>query len=279
MHPAGRRRSNRISKALSIILSGSDIEGKQVSEQTKTLVLSRHGAGIVSIHKLNPEEVLFIRCLETNKEAAVRVVGQVGRMSESYIYGVAFLHSNVDLWDVEFAPQIEADGEAESMLLECTSCHNREAINPNDIELDVYAISQTISRHCKKCGRSTPWRESGGDADANPSPTETQKGPQHEVGPIPAGPRENRRKDVRAKVNFSACIRHSGSEEIVVCENVSRGGFCFRSPKRYAEKSNIEVALPYSPGAPGIFVRAQIVHVHELERDKLFRCGAAYVKS
>jgi hypothetical protein len=166
-----------------------------------------------------------------------------------------------------------------SMLLECTSCHEREALNPSDIELDVYAISQTISRYCKKCGRSTSWREASGDADANPSPTEAKKGQQHEVGPIPVAPRENRRKHVRANVKFSACIRHSGSEEIVACKNVSRGGFCFMGRKRYVEKSKIEVALPYSPGAPGIFVRAQIVHVHELERDKLFRCGAAYVKS
>ncbi len=97
--------------------------------------------------------------------------------------------------------------------------------------------------------------------------------------PVPAARQENRRKHVRANVKFSACIRQSGSEEIVACKNVSRGGFCFMGRKRYVEKSNIEVALPYSPGAPGIFVRAQMVHVHELERDKLFRCGAAYVKS
>ena len=97
--------------------------------------------------------------------------------------------------------------------------------------------------------------------------------------PVPAVRPENRRKDVRAKVNFSACIRHSGFQEIVVCENVSRGGFCFKSRKRYAEKSMIQVAIPYSPGAPGIFVQAQIAHVQELPAEKLFRCGAAYVKS
>jgi hypothetical protein len=153
---------------------------------------------------------LFFRCLETNKEAAVRVVGQVGRTAESYIYGVAFLDPSVNLWDLEFAPQIEADEEAMSMLLECTSCHEREAINPNDIELDVYAINQSISRHCKHCGRSTPWREASGDADTKPSATQAQKGPEPEVGPIPEVAGENRRKDVRAKVNFSACLRHSG---------------------------------------------------------------------
>lgn len=279
MYPAGQRRSNRISKAISILLSGSDIEGKQFSEETKTLVLSRDGAGIVSINKLAPQEGLFIRCLETNKEAAVRIVGQVGRTSESYIYGVAFLDPSVNLWDVEFAPQMEADGDAKSMLLECTSCHSREAFDPNDIELDVYAINHSILRHCKQCGTSTPWREASSDADTKSPSIPPQKEPEPEMIPVPAVRPENRRKDVRAKVNFSACIRHSGSQEIVVCENVSRGGFCFRSRKRYAEKSMIEVAIPYSPGAPGIFVHAQIAHVQELAAEKFFRCGAAYVKS
>jgi len=276
MHPA-RRRSNRISKAISIMLSGSDIEGKQFSEQTKTLVLSRHGAGIVSVNKLAPQAVLIIRCVETNKEAAVRVVGQVARTPESYTYGVAFVEPSVDLWDVKFAPEIEAEAEAKNMLLECTSCHNREAIHPNDIELDVYAINQAISRYCKDCGQSTPWREVDSDADTKPPSIDMQKQP--EVLPIQTPRRENRRKDVRAKVKFSACIRYSGAQEIVACENVSRGGFCFRSPKRYVEKSMIEVALPYSPGEAGIFVPARIVYAQELATEKLFRCGAAYVKS
>ncbi|PYU21405.1 MAG: hypothetical protein DMG32_20745 [Acidobacteria bacterium] len=190
MHPAGQRRSSRISKAISIMLSGSDIEGKQFSEETKTLVLS-----------------------------------------------------------------------------------------PNDIELDVYAINHSILRHCKQCGTSTPWKEAGGDADTKSPSIPAQKEPEPEAMPVPAVRPENRRKDVRAKVNFSACIRHSGFQEIVVCENVSRGGFCFKSRKRYAEKSMIQVAIPYSPGAPGIFVQAQIAHVQELPAEKLFRCGAAYVKS
>jgi hypothetical protein len=272
-----RRRSNRIPKVLPIVLSGSDLEGKQFSEQAKTLVLSRYGAGIVSTNKLAPQEVLILRCVDTNKEAAVRVVGQVGRTPEGYTYGVAFLDASVNLWDVEFTLQLEADGEVKSMLFECTSCHGREAINPNDIELDVYRINQTISRFCPECGKSTSWREVSGDADSKLSSTHSQKETEHQA--TPTRRLVDRRKHVRAKVKFSACIRHSGSEEIVACENISKGGFCFRGSKHYLEKSMIEVALPYSPGDPAIFVPAQIVWGQELAAEKLFRCGAAYVKS
>jgi hypothetical protein len=296
-----RRRSQRILKAIPIILSGSDSEGQQFSEPTRTLVLSRHGAGIFSTKKLAPQSVLIVRSVETNQEAAVRVIDRVAGTPEGFTYGVAFLDPSVNFWNVEFAPQPEAEAGAETMLFECSACHEREAVHPNDVELDVYAINKSVSRYCANCGMPTPWKEVSGAIDtksSSPNPKkddakgldtkkdytkkdDTKKDPAKEE-PAAAPPvqrQENRRKDVRARVNFSACIRDSGAEEIVACENLSRGGFCFRSSKRYAEKSMIEVALPYSPGEPAIFFKAKVAWVQELAAEKVFRCGAAYVKA
>src|SRR5437879_12785916 len=73
---------------------------------------------------------------------------------------------------------------------------------------------------------------------------------------------ENRRKHVRTKVNFKACVRsYTFGEDIVTCEDMSRGGLCFKSRKEYTAKTEIEIAAPYSPGAHAIFVRARIVYV------------------
>ena len=279
-----RRRSERISKAIPILLSGSDSEGQQFSEQTRTLVLSRHGAGIFSTKKLAPQAVLIVRSLETNLEAAVRVIDRVAGTPEGFTYGVAFLDPSVNLWNVEFAPEPEAEAGAKSMLLECASCHEREAVNPNDVELDVYAINKSVSRYCANCGTPTSWKEASGAIETKPSSPDTKKGDikKDDTKKEPATDatrQENRRKDVRARVKFSACIRYSGSQEIVACENLSRGGFCFRSSKRYAEKSMVEVALPYSEGEQAIFFKARIVWAQELAAEKLFRCGAAYVKA
>ena len=287
-----RRRSQRILKAIPILLSGSDSEGQQFSEQTRTLVLSRHGAGIFSTKKLAPQAVLIVRSVETNKEAAARVIDQVAGTPEGYTYGVAFLDPSVNLWNVEFAPEPEEEAGAKSMLLECASCHEREAVNPNDVELDVYAINKAVSRYCANCGTPTSWKEASGAIETKPSSPATTKvntkkddtkkdGVKKEAAAeaTPMSRQENRRKDVRARVNFSACIRYSGSQEIVTCENLSRGGFCFRSSKGYAEKSMVEVALPYSEGEQAIFFKARIVWVVELAAEKLFRCGAAYVKA
>jgi hypothetical protein len=292
-----RRRSKRILKAIPILLSGSDSEGNPFSEQTRTLVLSRHGAGIFSAQKLAPQSVLIVRSVQTNQEAAVRVIDRVAGTPEGFTYGVAFLDPSVNFWNVEFAPQPEAEAGAKTMLLECSSCHEREAVHPNDVELDVYAINKSISRYCANCGTPTSWKEVSGAIEtksSSPNPKkddakgdDTKKDDTKKVdttkvpaaAAAPAHRQENRRKDVRARVNFSACIRDSGSQEIVACENLSRGGFCFRSSKRYVEKSIIEVALPYSEGEQGIFFKARIVWVQELAAEKLFRCGAAYVKA
>ena len=85
---------------------------------------------------------------------------------------------------------------------------------------------------------------------------------------------------MRTGVNFKACIRsHTFGDDIVTCEDISRGGLCFKSRKEYVAKTEIEVAAPYSPGAHAIYVRGQIVHVEELKKERRFRCGVRYAKS
>ena len=99
------RRSTRVPKALAILLTGSDMDGKGFSEMTKTVLLSRHGAGIVSTYKLSAEQEIILRYLDTNKEAVVRVVGRIGSEGDLYTYGVSFVDaSNIDFWGIDFAP-------------------------------------------------------------------------------------------------------------------------------------------------------------------------------
>jgi PilZ domain len=46
------RRSGRFTIAVPILLIGSDSEGRVFSEETKTVIISLHGAGFLSPHKL-----------------------------------------------------------------------------------------------------------------------------------------------------------------------------------------------------------------------------------
>jgi len=272
------------------------MEGKVFSEETKTVVLSRHGAGIISQYVLSAEQELILRRLDTNKEAEVRIVGQLGSHGESHTYGVAFLDPEMDLWGTKFPSMTESEEEASRVLLQCSSCKAREMVQQSDLELDVYLVNEGIVRSCKKCGSSTIWKRTTEDADGEPVPLETGP-PEPEEGaepvetlpaaspdpapaPQPTARSENRRKHVRTRVNFKGCIRsRSFGDDIVTCEDISRGGLRFKSRKEYVAKTEIEVAAPYSPGAPAIFVRAQVVYVEELKQERRFRCGVCYAKS
>jgi hypothetical protein len=95
-----------------------------------------------------------------------------------------------------------------------------------------------------------------------------------------ATPPANRRKHPRVKVNYSACVRHpERGDEIVQCEDMSKGGLRFKSHKPYYAQSLIEIAAPYQPGQPAIFVPGKIVFVEELPELRLYRCGVQYLKA
>ena len=335
----GMRRSGRIAKEIRILLLGTNTSGRVFSEETRTVVLSRHGAGIVSTHKVAPDETLTLRVLgaSASTEAEVRLVGPMGEDGRGYIYGVAFADPDFDFWQIKFPLPPQWVGDSDSTLT-CSICHTREAVQQSEIEADVYALAGGILRLCQECGNSTVWREASADAvprkESKASPhspvagshyagaTESAnefelestpvKSPRIAVPPTPAlvqawaeraapvqieaalsetvspaalppvetgvVPRtSNRRRDVRTRVSFTACIRQGdGGEEIVECDNVSRGGISFRSRKCYAVESAIEVAAPYSLGSHAIFAYACIKRVESLPGGTLFRYGAAY---
>jgi len=293
MSSKGVRRSGRLTKEIAVLLIGSDLEGKVFSEPTKTVILSQRGAGVASRYKLAPEQELILRCPDLNKEAEVRIVGVTGSQAGSYTYGLAFLDPRIDFWGLRFPLLSEPEKAASRSLLECSRCKSRETVDLSDLKVEVSAANDPLLRSCRRCGMTTGWTRAAGDAretstppprgqEPRPSPPATfQSRPA--TTPRPAAHPENRRKHLRTKVNFNACVRHPDSgpaskNDIVVCEDMSRGGLRFKSRKRYAEGSIIEVAAPYSPGPSNIFVPAQIVFVQELAEQKLFRCGVAYVR-
>ncbi|MGB9463944.1 MAG: PilZ domain-containing protein [Candidatus Acidiferrum sp.] len=304
------RRSTRVPKELAILLTGSDMDGKGFSEMTKTVLLSRHGAGIISTYKLSAEQEIIIRYLDTNKEALVRVVGRIGSEGETYTYGVAFAdHSNIDFWGIDFAPVSETEKEARRMPLECGNCKQRETVEHSDVESDVFLINDGIVRYCKQCGDSTLWKRAAESPEEQPvlvaagqnaavsAPAQVPSTASKQSLPSlqtpsgaqtssayaspsdrkPAAPLDNRRKHTRTRVSYKACIRRSGfTDDVVTCEDMSKGGICFKSRKKYFERTAIEVAVPYSPGGNVIFVPAEIAWVVEITKDKLYKCGVSY---
>jgi hypothetical protein len=288
------RRSGRIPKEIAILLVGSDLDGKVFSEETKTVVLSRHGADIISQYKLVPEQELILRRLDTNIETEIRIVGQIGAQADSHTYGISFLDPEIDFWGVKFPLLTDSEIQATRALLECSGCKHRESVQHSDLEADVLAINEGVVRFCKNCGSSTFWKQASRDAgnkSVSLEPLQEQESSyssnlaaaQSVSAPVAQKPiilPENRRRYVRTKVNCKACIRQPGHTlDVVACEDMSRGGLRFKSRKLYFQGTSIEIAVPYSPGAQSIFVHARIAYVQELPEEKLFRCGVEYLKS
>jgi hypothetical protein len=336
------RSSGRIPKEIPILLIGSDLDGRVFSEPTKTVMLSLHGAGIFSRHKLSAEQELVLRWPERNKESEIRVVGHIGSGSGGHTYGVAFFDPNLNFWEIDFPPLTPQDIEAGFLSLVCTHCKTLERIDDSSIEADVCATNEGVIRFCKRCGISTLWKSAlsamkqeaaspessqlplfspppntaptpppAPDANAipiqspafSPAPAPAPAAPSfyaqsHRPAQVsspshsqatavltlpspdkPAFPRVNRRKHARVKVRYSACVRHpERGDDIVVCEDMSKGGLRFQSHKHYYAQSLIDVAVPYEPGQPAIFVPAQIVFVEELREQQLYRYGVAYLQ-
>jgi hypothetical protein len=297
---------------------GTDTWGRVFSEETTTLVLSRHGAGILSRHKLTPDERLTLRQVGCSPEAEVRLVAGMGQQGDAYVYGIEFTDPNVNFWQLEFPPASAPSDPPPGVTLECSLCGSRQTGQHSDIEADVYAVNDSILRYCEACGISTNWRSAKPGAPMalpEPVPASSPLAPvlaianssllnaamqqiEIELDPYvrqtaalcaavfdasaaarPGGSGVNRRRDVRTSVKFTACVRQDVSgDEIVECDNISKGGASFRSRRNYQPGSRIQIAVPYSPGGHAIFVAATIWHIEELPA-RLFRYGVAYAKS
>ena len=139
MHNLGVRRSSRIKEEIPITLIGSDTDGKVFLEHTHTILISLHGAGVVSQYKLSPEQEMLIRLQDCDKEAEVRVIGQIGVKQDSFVYGLAFLQAHPNFWGRQFK-QSDLRAKQTVRRLRAVYCQSQESIEHSNLEL-TYTLS------------------------------------------------------------------------------------------------------------------------------------------
>lgn len=267
-----RRQSDRVNLAIPIEVIGSDALGAQFFQIAETSVLSRRGATIVLNRKLVPEQEITIRCIKSARESDARVVGMTGQLGADFVYGVALLNAPVDFWDVQF-PALSEDDQAIRVLLSCNGCGRHEISLLDEVELQVLDTNASLQRYCKACLMITRWyTESTHDLVSSPPPLQ-EASPKSEIS-APSKPA--RRKHNRVSTNLEACVRQwSTKSEVVLCEDISKGGLRFLGPTRYEKDTRLEIAVPCSPGGAGnIFVSARIMYVHPV--GDRFRHGARF---
>ena len=268
----GLRQSDRVSLRLSVEVAWATAQGATFSQTVETLLVSRNGGVLRFTEKLETGQELHLRRhLEGDqwKHTRARVVAEIDQDANGFLYAIHILEARCDFWDIEFPSLHKAEEALARLLMECSFCQRREVVYLNEMQLKSFEVRRCVARHCRHCESPSIWIESlleeaGLEGDGT-RPTEER-----------VVPRRNR---TRVKARVLACIRRRGfAEEVVVCEDLSKGGISFRSRNQYPEGTRVEVAVPFTPGTGAIFVPIRIVFSQAIPTAGLHRHGAAYIK-
>ncbi len=269
----GIRQSDRVSLQLQVDASWTNSSGVAVQQKAQTLLVSRNGGVLRLQEKLFVgQELTLHRNLEGDQSKTVRarIVAEIDRDAEGFLFAIAILDPRVDFWDIDFPAPHKAEEAFARLLMECSFCQRREVVYLNEMELKSFEIRKCVARLCRHCDSPSIWIE----AQAGSAVEEAL--PSRSAAEERVIPRRNR---TRVKARVLACIRRRGfQEEVAVCEDLSKGGISFRSRNQYPEGTRLEVAVPYTPGAGAIFVPIRIVFSQPLAHAGLFRHGAAYLR-
>lgn len=276
MGSRSNRRSDRISISLPLQATGIDAENRPFIDTATTIVVNRHGALITLDRPLRIDQVLRVsRQLfdGSRREAEVRVVAHEKGSSGGIAYGIAFSDSKLDFWDIEFPSATEAVDAVVRLLVECSHCGGRELAYLNSRELKEFESNRLFARNCRTCESPTIWKQPLESLRHNATPD------LHRSSTGIDAPSSPERETTRYDTRLMACVRERvGTEEMAVCENVSRQGIAFRSRRKYDEGAQVEVAVPYTQGTANVFIPAVVVHVRPLPTAGLYRHGVKYLR-
>jgi hypothetical protein len=273
MRPEGLRQSDRVSFRMPVEASWLTTSGMAIKQTAQTLLVSRNGGVLRLTEKLSQGQDLTLRrhCDgDVWKTARARVVAEFDREPEGFLYAIAILEPRADFWDIDFPAPHKAEEALARLLMECSFCQRREVVYLNELELKSFEVRKCVARVCKHCDSPSIWIEAQSELTSPGTPAAR---PPAEDRVLP------RRNRTRVKARVLACIRRRGfQEEVVVCEDLSKGGISFRSRNQYPEGTRIEVAVPFTPGSGAIFVPIRIVFSQLMPSAGLYRHGAAYIK-
>jgi hypothetical protein len=269
----GLRQSDRVSFRMPLEASWMESSGLVQRAIVQTLLVSRNGGVLRMQEKFFPGQELSLRRPlggDGIRTARARIVAEIDREPEGFLYAIHILEPRADFWDIEFPAPHKAEEALARLLMECSFCQRREVVYLNELELRSFESRKCIARICKVCDAPSIWVEAQSEFSTIESSTRRSGEDNHIL------PRRNR---TRVKARVLACIRRRGfQEEVAVCEDLSKGGIAFRSRNEYPKGARVEVAVPFTPGSGAIFVPIRIVFSQPIPSAGLFRHGAAYLK-
>jgi diguanylate cyclase (GGDEF)-like protein/PAS domain S-box-containing protein len=101
-----RRRSERVSIAFPVEVTGTDRTGKRFFEKTRTMTVSRYGCCVPLPYLLQPDQTVHLHRVGTNETAVGRIINAVGPQGSGRLYGVATQDPCESLWGIHFSTSI-----------------------------------------------------------------------------------------------------------------------------------------------------------------------------
>ena len=243
--PTEAKRKFRISIALPVEVSGTDLHGNEFSDIVYTEQVSCHGANIVINRQLGPDQQILLK--RNGRQAVAYAVGQIGIRDinvrdSGYLYAVALPSvANQQMWNVVFPPDADTNAFGSAVML-CESCKTQENVMLDEILYSVLKINHRIGRSCSNCATATFWSE-----------LKESAGVEQQLSG------EERRKQHRVKMKTAACVCRPGEHaDVTHVLDISRGGLGFKSTQEYLLDTWVRVAVPYIPSSANIFVAGRI---------------------
>lgn len=274
-----RRRSDRLTLTLPLVISGVDENGDDFECEAQTINVNRDGARILIPRLLRSGQQVKVVNKLSRREAVFRVAGPLAPLTEKGgefgFMGPITLDagrpprgsdSSSSLWGIRFPPLIPGEETSPKALLACRDCKTVEMAQTSLIEIEVLESSGILSRSCSQCGSETPWGYASPDNPAQP-------GVDSETGAKGA----ERRRHRRVVLQMPILIRdYFGGVEVTKSENVSKGGVGFASEKIYQLGEGVMIACPYDKSSQNIEVPGHIATRREISGTNRKLYGVRY---
>lgn len=262
-----KRRSDRVAMVIPVQVRGTDMNGAEFEEFTRTVEIGLNGAKFSLKRLLAANQEIEILNVRQGGKSPFRVVGQVSSPDAPGIFwGAECVGLSPSFWGIHFPPVKEAQEATARMLLQCTECRSQAVSYLSDLETEVFDLTQRIVLFCYPCQRWTEWQRAPAEAEGTVSPAAAP------------GAGSELRKHRRLPVQMTACLQSRESEkEVVKTINISASGLAVLSKKGYPKGSLLKIAFPYHKGGGNIFVLAQVARFSETDEPDLQYYGIEYV--
>src|ERR1700741_3689410 len=204
MRAEGLRQSDRVSFRMPVEASWFTNSGTAGKHTAQTLLASRNG-GVLQIadKRALGQEITLRRQREGDdwKTARARVVAEIDRDPDGFLYAISMVDPRSDFWDIDFPAPHKAEEALARLLMECNFCQRREVVYLTELQLKSFEVRKCVARHCRLCDSPSIWIESQSEIRA---PENAAPSPSVEDRVIP------RRNRTRVKARILACIRRRG---------------------------------------------------------------------